>query len=298
VARNVGVGNIPQILQDPQTKAFRLNRPLDLWPAIALPPLPQPIDPATITTLVQKLRTTATGADSAAFEVAVCDAFSALGFHTQHIGGTGQPDGIFDAPLGTDGYRVILECKTAQPGNVVANPRPEEPAGFRAAFRGDYAIVVGPAFSGDATLDSELAAHNVALWDLENLIRILTAQIGPWEMRPLFAPGRVQRACDLLLWDRDHGARKRVAILCRNILEVGWRLQTTFAATMTPSEIPALTRDTLAALVDEALVNAGVTDGADLHEFDNAMALLLAQNQLVQSAKGNGSFIVPQAPTP
>ena len=70
------------------------------------------------------------GGDLAAFEIAVCAAFALLGYLAQHVGGNGRPDGILTAPLGRAGYRAIIECKTASPGEIVANPRPEEPAKF------------------------------------------------------------------------------------------------------------------------------------------------------------------------
>ena len=102
----------------------------DVWPDIALPSPPRCLDTVGVDTLVQRLRDTLTALDTSSFEVAVCDAFSALGFVTSHVGGNGAPDGVLAAPLGLAGYRSILECKTAKDGSVVANPRPEVPRSF------------------------------------------------------------------------------------------------------------------------------------------------------------------------
>ncbi len=130
------------------------------------------------------------GGDLAAFEIAVCAAFALLGYLAQHVGGNGRPDGILTAPLGRAGYRAIIECKTASPGEIVANPRPEEPAKFRADANATHALLIGPVFGNDASFDDELLQHEVACWTVDDLATALRAQAAV-EGREL----RIAQAC-------------------------------------------------------------------------------------------------------
>jgi len=171
-------------------RTFRLNRPADAWPAVALPALPAWRTPAEIDAAIATLRATATGGDPAAFEIAVCAAFALLGYLAQHVGGNGRPDGILTAPLGRAGYRAIIECKTASPGEIVANPRPEEPAKFRADANATHALLIGPVFGNDASFDDELLQHEVACWTVDDLATALRAQAAV-EGREL----RIAQAC-------------------------------------------------------------------------------------------------------
>lgn len=157
VARQRGHGRKPQIVQDAQRR-FRINEPPDDWPDIVPSPAPSPHDEAA-DALCARLETTATGQDPTAFEAAVCDAFAHLGFLTQHMGQYEQPDGIADAILGTLGYRVTIECKTAK--SVVTQPDAVEAAKFREPYGAQYSVMVGPAFSDETELLSELQTHRV-----------------------------------------------------------------------------------------------------------------------------------------
>jgi hypothetical protein len=103
------LGRRPLIVLD-QHRHFRLNQPPDDWPDPTVLPARPPVSNAA--ELVARLRSTGKSEDSEAFEVAVCDAFAALGFVATHIGGRGAPDGTLDAPLGPLAYRAMLECKT------------------------------------------------------------------------------------------------------------------------------------------------------------------------------------------
>lgn len=296
IARTVGTGRKPEIVQDPITKAFRLNLPLDPWPETAFPPLPQFIAPSTVEALIQRLTVTSTGTDPTAFEIAVCDAFTALGFHSVHFGGNGEPDGTLDAPLGVDAYRIILECKTASPSAVVANPRPEEPDSFRTAYSGTYAIVIGPAFSEDTTLNSELLTHRVSLWTVADLCSMLHIQADPHELRSALAPGRAKDACEAIIWERDHGRRKRIAVLAQTILTTGWKLQTTFILNPDQSAIPPLTRDTLSVVIDEVLIEKGLP-AANPTELESALAQLLADGLVVPAQSNTASFVITRPPS-
>jgi hypothetical protein len=79
-------------------------------------PAPDPKRPSTR----RETAPTGDGNHPAAFERAVCDAFSGLGYVATHVGGNAAPDGYIDAPLGLLGYRVMLEYKTAT--GVVTQP--------------------------------------------------------------------------------------------------------------------------------------------------------------------------------
>ncbi|MBD5653597.1 MAG: hypothetical protein IAI50_00250, partial [Candidatus Eremiobacteraeota bacterium] len=203
--RAIETNRKPLILQLEGSK-FRINRPADDWPAIALDPPPRFIDPALAAAAKAKLTTTATSRDggafdvAAAFEIACCDAFALVGFKVQHIGGHGNPDGILDAPLGPRAVRIVLEAKTATPGGVVSNPSPQEPDKFRAAFGAQLAMMIGPAFTGDTNLEQELKTHNVSLWLVDDLIKCLDEQIGPDELLPAFGPGHAADAIADILW--------------------------------------------------------------------------------------------------
>jgi hypothetical protein len=137
---------------------------------------------------------------------------------------------------------VILECKTASPSGVLSNPRAEEAAKFRAAHSADYSILLGPAFGHDSSLDDELTTHGVSLWTVDDLVTALQEEIGPAELRETLAPGRVAHALEGVLWERERGRAKRVAVIL-------------------PAGSPALTDEALAFMVDDALLRAGVVGG-------------------------------------
>jgi len=270
VMRTIGAGRKPPFVQVERAATFRLNRPVDAWPDVRLAALPRWLDDSTIAEFVGRLTSTSTGGDPAAFEVAVCDAFAALGFLAQHVGGEGEPDGIVDAPLAELGWRGILECKTASPGGIVANPRPEEPAKFRDAYGTARAALVGPAFSNDASFLDELQVHKVSLWTTDDLATALREQIGPDELTAAFEPGAAADAIGAILWERAHGERKRVAVTAQTILERAWAAQLRMAHANAPAASPRFTEDALRLLVDETLgavdptifVTSGTIDAA------------------------------------
>ncbi len=285
VVRTLGAGREPEFVQVADSASFRINAPADPWPEVALPDLPRWMDDSAIATLAERLRTTSVGADSTAFEVAVCEAFAALLFVAKHIGGNGQPDGVLAAPLGTQTYRVTLECKTSSPGGVVTNPRPEEPAKFRDAFAATKSVLVGAAFGGDASLDDELRTHGVALWTVDDLCAVLAAQIGPDELRPMFEAGRAAAALRSISWERGHGKRKRVAVIADRLLRDLWRTQVLFAS-VAAGETPVVDEDALFVLVDEGLARDGLTVGASLVEAREAIADLVARGLLRRVGDG------------
>jgi hypothetical protein len=149
-------GHKPAVVEDPVTRKFRINRPVDDWPAATLPPHPRYIDQSALDAIAARLRTTGDGNDATAFEEAVCDAFGRLGFVTRHVGGLYAPDGILDAPLGPLAYRAIVECKSSPHVKFVSQPRPEEAAKFRASSNADFAVLVGPDFHAGESFSQEI----------------------------------------------------------------------------------------------------------------------------------------------
>ncbi len=100
----------------------------------------------------------------------------------------------------------------------------------------------------------------------------------------------------MLLWDRDHGRRKRVEVIADLIAHRGWQTQLTLARGVPPTESPALNEETLFVLVDDALVRAGVTTGASRAEAEEALRLLQERGTLRPAASGTGYVVrVPPA---
>ena len=261
ISRANGNGRKPYIVQD-ENRKFRLNEPPDDWPNLNPPP-PRAPDPQA-QALVDRLTATATGSDSAAFEVAVCDAFAHMGFLTNHLGQYKAPDGYGDAILGPLGYRVMFECKTGK-GNVT-QPDAFEAAKYKDAFHAQYCTLIGPAFPDETELTQELKTHGVSAWTLDDLTTALLAGANAYELRACFEPGYAADGLMDLLWNRDHGLGKRVRVVAALIQQAGWDLQLTAARTGTPADAPLLTIDTAMALVDQALARLGSTQGCTREE--------------------------------
>ena len=251
IARARGHDRKPLIVQDPD-RHFRINHEADDWPAPrSLPAQREPL--ANVDALTHRLRETAHGGEPEAFELAVCDAFTALGFVAHHVGGGTAPDGYIDAPLGALGYRVMLECKTAS--RVVGEPDAVEASKYRDAYHAQYAILVGPAFGAEVAFASELQTHHVAAFTVNDLAKLLEAASDPAELRPLFEQGLASDRIGDLLWNRQHGVAKRVAVVTEIIAERGWRQQLLAAQTGDPSDAPSLTEDAAMMLIDQVLLD-------------------------------------------
>jgi hypothetical protein len=249
--RKAQSGRRAPIVREPDRR-YRLNRPPDPWPDPQSPLAFRPPSPATLASL-ETVRTTAVGDDPTAFERAVCDFFATLGFTATHLGGNVRPDGYIDAPLGVLGYRVVLECKTAATYGHVSVPTASEPAHYRDAYGAQACALIGAAFWEGNALASELAIHGVSAWTLDDLTTLAHAGLDPHEMRPLFAPGFAEDALGELLWERAHGAAKRIAVITEMLQHVGSREQ---RLTARPADAPRLTVDAAILCVNEALADA------------------------------------------
>lgn len=287
IARQLGRGRKPPIVQDAQRR-FCINEPPDDWPTIVSPP--QHEDDAAATALATRLEQTATGDDPAAFEAAVCDAFAHLGFLTQHLGGHAEPDGIADAILGTLGYRVMLECKTAK--SIVPKPDVAEAAKFRDAYHADLCTIVGPAFAEETELLSELQLHKVTALTVPDLQTLLHISANAYELQQrILVPGYASDVIGDLLWERNHGEAKRVATVAALIAEEAWKAQVTAATQGGRSNAPDVTIDAAMLLVDEALQTAGSTQACRREEVEEAFAYLTSPN-VARAVKSHDDALV------
>jgi hypothetical protein len=234
-------------------RRFRLNHPADDWPEPRTA-LPAARKIATAGAMSAALRTSSRGVDPAAFEIAVCEAFEALGYVARHIGGHAAPDGYIDAPLGQLGYRAMLECKTSHDSDI-RGPYAAEAAKYVDDYDAQYAALVVPSFGGDVLLARELQTHHVSAWEVPDLIALLEAGSNPAEMRCLFESGYVQGPVRDLLWERQHGKAKRVAVVCDILLATARAAQST--ALGSPKDAPLLDEDAAMLTVDSALVAQG-----------------------------------------
>ena len=234
--------------------------------------MPQPPPAAKASELSARLEQSAHGDDPAAFEQAVCDAFSALGFLATHVGGNDAPDGYADAVLGPLQYRLMLECKTAR--SQVTQPDCFEASKYRDFYAADYCLLVGPEFSGEIELAAELQTHGVSAWTVSDLQQLLQAGAQSSEVRDLFVPGFASDLVADFLWGRRHGAVKRLTVVCNILRSAAWALQQTAARSNARADAAAVTPDVAIALVDDALSAQGCPVGCTRDEVTTAFAYL------------------------
>ena len=272
IGRQLGRGRKPPIVQDAQ-RLFRINEPPDDWPDV-LPPGPAPAEG--IQALCDRLVITSTADDPTAFETACCDAFARLGYLTQHLGQHGQPDGVAEAILGPLGYRVLLECKTAK--SIVSQPDAAEAAKFRDAFKADHSVMLGPDFSGELELLSELQTHRVCAMSVDVLQTLLHLNANALEVKSVIEPGYASDLIGDLVWERRHGASKRIATVAGLIAQEGWRAQVTAAEQGGAAHAPRLTVDAAMFMVDAALRATGSAQACTREDVESAFSWLAGAN--------------------
>jgi hypothetical protein len=284
-------GHKAAIVEDPITRKFRINRPVDDWPDATLAPHPRYISADALESMSQKLRATGDGGDSTAFEQAVCEAFALLGFVTQHVGGMYAPDGILDAPLGPLAYRAVLECKSAPNVKFVSQPRAEEAAKFRDASKADFAVLVGPDFHAGESFSQEIQTHAISVWTIEDVITALRIDVDTYECRELFTPGFVYDRLADLEWSRTHGEEKRAHVVRDILRREGYAAQSTLAGHVAPTDAPVLTLDAAMLLVETALRRAGADACATREEVQDAMDDLVRSHEAIRIPDRNGIII-------
>jgi DNA primase len=268
IARQVAHNRHAPFLQDEQRR-FRINEPADDWPDIE----PAPRDETKTRALMDRLEQTASGDDPTAFELAVCDAFAHLGFLTQHLGGNGQTDGTADAILGRLGYRITIECKTSKhPVNQAQAP--EEAAKFRDEYLAQYSILAGPEFSSELELLDELQNHRVTAFAVADLQTLLEIDATALEIESLLIPGYCSDRIGDLLWQRRHGAAKRISTIAHLIVRGGWKIQFTAAHMKKGGDPPRLTLDYAHGMVEQALEDDGSVQGCMRADVVRAFELL------------------------
>ena len=80
------------------------------------------------------------------FEEAVCEAFRFLGFHAEHLGGSGKTDVLLEARLGRDAsYRVTIDAKTTSSPALQDKQVNWVPLNdHRAKHGADFSMLIGP----------------------------------------------------------------------------------------------------------------------------------------------------------
>jgi hypothetical protein len=294
IGRKIIAGRKPFVVEDPDRR-YRLNHPRDPWPEPVSPlPLRRPSDAARAA--LDLARRTSVGNDPAAFERAVCDVFAALGFVATHLGGNPQPDGVIDAPLGILGYRVVLECKSTPLNAAVGLPNVEEPARYRRTHGAQAAALIGPVFSSHPTLLSELKAHEVSAWTVDDLAAVVAAGLDPHELRPAFAAGFAEDAIAEIIWDRTHGVRKRIAVISELLQKIAAREQR-IALTADASVAARLTVDSAMICVNESLARSGSDARCERGDIEAAFAWMTQPlvGTAVWTDEGRTAIVVPTA---
>ncbi len=99
--------------------------------------------------LIDRLATTSHDSQKpSAFEEAVAAIFTALGFHSESIGGSGDTDVLVQAILGHEDYSAVVDCKTTAKGSI-ANSSINWPAirDHKQKHGATYAAVVATSFA-------------------------------------------------------------------------------------------------------------------------------------------------------
>jgi hypothetical protein len=115
------------------------------------------------------------GGDGSELEKATAEAFQFLGFNVQLISGSGNPDVIATAPMGSDTYRALVETKSRSSGTVHQND-----VNFNALnehkikANADFVMVFAADFGG-GNLEKWACEQKVRLLRVEELRQILLA---------------------------------------------------------------------------------------------------------------------------
>jgi hypothetical protein len=282
IKRQAAAGRPAAIVQDPKDRFFHIAHPPDTWPEVHSSFVP--LSASDLSMLATKLHETARGEDPTAFELAACEAFEALGFLVQHIGGYDAPDALLTAPLGAVAYTAILECEASQSGLIRRVGGVVEAAKHRESYRAHHAILLGPSFQRLGTLDEELQTHDVGLWTVDDVIEAISSEQTIYDLQVLFAAGRAANKLQQLAWNREHGAARRVRIIGGVLIEQGWKAQVLFAQQAGLDQAPLLTEDSAMMLVDSWLQQNGATTGCAREDVRAAFAYLT--NPLVGRAVG------------
>jgi hypothetical protein len=164
--------------------------------------------------VAEVLRTTATdpGADGksagAAFEEAIRDAFTEMGFNARRISGSGDTD-VLVQWIGNDGEprTAIVDGKSTSSGRVVhTNVSDVALDTHKEKNSADYVAIVGPAFGGD-TIQNMAQKRAWALVTADELARVVVASadlgLTPAEVGLLFDPAEGKSALTDLIETKE-----------------------------------------------------------------------------------------------
>ncbi|MHB1797731.1 MAG: hypothetical protein ACYCUI_05415 [Vulcanimicrobiaceae bacterium] len=144
-----------------------------------------------------------------------------------------------------------------------------------AELQADYGVIVGPAFSDESELLSELQTHKVTALTTSDLIALLGIAATPVELRAvILVPGYASDVLGDLLWQRRHGQAKRVTTIAAILQRQGWNAQRTAAQQGGAANAPHLTVDAAMLLVDAVLHAAGSKQACTHDDVTLAIAWL------------------------
>lgn len=103
--------------------------------------------------LLEKLEKTQFDTDNPTrFEEALSEAFRALGFDADHIGGAGEADVVARMALGDESFSLIVDAKTCRSGSSRGNINYDPLKGHQEQHEADFAVVVAPSFPSGNTV--------------------------------------------------------------------------------------------------------------------------------------------------
>lgn len=171
------------------------GRVSDSPPSPAPEPTPEPVvEQSYAEKLTGRLTELGTSGEKwAEFEDAIAEAFEFLGFSSQKISGSGEPDVVIKAPLGPHSYTVVIDAKANSHGTVgTAQVNFDAILDHRKKAKAQHAAIVAVTFSGGNLVKWGKERH-VRLIDLDTLNQILIRhEATPFsllDLKPLFEGG-------------------------------------------------------------------------------------------------------------
>ncbi|MDX1963417.1 MAG: restriction endonuclease [Pirellulales bacterium] len=249
--------------------------------------------------LADRLQSMATiGGDGRDFEVVTEAAFQFLGFDTQLISGSGNPDVLIFANMGEKSYRVVIDSKSRTSGivqqndvhiNVLLQQKQRASA--------DFVMVLGAAFAG-GNLEEFAKSHQVRLLSVPELHELLIAHARSAftldGLRQLFdGGGKTDESVlsDLLSQSESQGELMQIAY---KVFAAVLKYQDRPGALHTDSlffilgcEHPLSTiRMTVDFLTSELICGLGVTRGESLYTRVSTQTLLRKLAQISRAMSG------------
>jgi len=156
------------------------------------------------------------------FERVVAEVFLALGFDAEVVGGAGETDVVLTAPLGVNGYSVVVDAKSTARGRVAESQiNWLSIRGHRDARRAEYACVVGTDFSG-GNLPARAREFGISLLTVRQLQALLEHHrrqpFALTELRALFESGSDTDSLDAVVGGAQR--RQRMSMIIARVLEL------------------------------------------------------------------------------